>query len=279
MSYYLTWFLGTVLYSPIFYQLYRSRWEHINYTHAYFVLPVSLWLVWRKRHTLRELLLDKSGRLPKDTSSLTAVITGLLMFIFGWRQDYLFITALSLIPVLWGITRYLYGRKMVRAVSFPIFYLLFLVPPPLGILDRITIPMRYGVSQATEIILRMLHYPITRNGLMLTMGGNEIFMGAPCSGFRSLITMFALAIAYVYVVKGPRRNKLILVASVLPFALLGNLIRVITLCLITFYAGREAAEGFFHYFSGGLIFLVMICCLIGLEHLLNRSQKTGAEPK
>ena len=66
---------------------------------------------------------------------------------------------------------------------------------------------------------------------------------------------------------------MVLVASVLPFALMGNVMRVITLCLITFYAGQETAEGFFHYFSGAVIFLIMIGCLMGLEYLMNRPQQ------
>lgn len=278
LIYHGSWFLVIVLYSPIFYELYRSRWENIDYTHAYFILPVSLWIVWEKRRILKDLFL-KGKSLPTDIIGLAAVVMGLGMFIFGWRQEYLFISSLSLIPVLWGITKYLYGGAIVRSLSFPVFYLLFLIPPPLGVLDAVTVPMRYGISAATEIILSMLGYPLERNGLLLAIDGHEIFMGAPCSGFRSLVTMLALAVAYVYFIRGNFQKKLILILSVMPFALLGNLARVITLCLVTFYAGPDAAQGFFHYFSGGVIFLIMIGCLMGLEHMIDRPQKTGAISK
>jgi len=215
----------------------------------------------------------KSKIYSLNIPSLMIVVIGLIMFIFGWRQDYLIISSLSLIIVLWGTTRYLYNKAIVRTVSFPIFYLFFLIPPPLGILDKVTMPMRYGISQVTEIILRLLHYPIERSGLLLTINGNEIFMGAPCSGFRSLITMFALAVTYVYFIKGDLQKKLILIPAVIPFALLGNLIRVMTLCLVTFYAGHEAAEGFFHDFSGAVIFLITISCLMALEHVIDKYQE------
>jgi len=251
----------TALYSPIFLQLYRSRWEFIDYTHAYFILPVSLWLAWRQRKQI--------GTVPIcfSTYPLFILILGLLMFLFGWRQDYLFISTLSLIPVLFGLTGYLYGPGTAKSLAFPILYLLLLVPPPLGILDALTIPMRYGVSLATAATLSLLRYPVARDGLLLSLGGHEIYMGAPCSGFRSLITMLALALPYAYVNTGSLRKKIILVASVIPLALLGNFIRVFSVCLVTYHMGEYIGTKF-HDTSGFLIFLVLIAGLIQLDKRL-----------
>ena len=270
--YYLVWLLVVGIYSPIFYQLYNSSWSTIDYTHAYFVLPVALWSVWQKRQSLKEIY-TKSRASAWDTIGLAGVLIGLIMFYVGWRQGYMFISTLSVIPVLWGTARFLYGGKVTKALRFPLLYLFFLIPPPLGLLDAITVPMRYGISGVTESILRVTGYPIERSGLMLNMAGNDIFMGAPCSGFRSLITMFALAVAYVYFIGGSVRKQLILIPAVVPFALLGNLVRVLSLCLITYYAGQEAAEGFFHDFSGGLIFVILIVCLMGLENRIDVFEK------
>ena len=84
------------------------------------------------------------------------------MFIFGWREDYLFISTLSIVPLLYGLISYLYGMNAARVLSFPILYLLLLVPPPFGILDSITLPMRHGISVVTETILSLFNYPIKR---------------------------------------------------------------------------------------------------------------------
>jgi exosortase/archaeosortase family protein len=94
--------------------------------------------------------------------------------------------------------------------------------------------------------------------------------------------MFSLGIFYVYVIKGSILKKIILVAAIIPLALLGNLIRVITLCLLTFYKGEEVAQGFFHYFSGGVIFVIMIIGLLVLEFLLEKAEdrsKVRSVPK
>jgi len=202
--------------------------------------------------------------------SLFLVILGLVMFIFGWKLDYLFITTLSLIPLLYGIIIYLYGTALAKTLSFPILYLLLMVPPPLGVLDAITIPMRHGISVAAVAIMNAIHYPIHREGLMIYLGTHEIFMGAPCSGFRSLITMFSLGIFYVYIIKGTMLKKVVLVAAIIPLALFGNLVRVITLCLLTYHKGEEVAQGFFHYFSGGVIFVIMIIGLLLIEFIMEK---------
>ncbi|MCX7927611.1 MAG: exosortase/archaeosortase family protein [Candidatus Omnitrophica bacterium] len=296
---YLIWALVALMYLPVFKILYQSRWETIDYTHAYFILPVSLWLVWRMRQQLITLLREKKpnfnnkeinlrtppsdnttprinfpytplkSNLFKDTFFMLLFIVGLFLFFFGWQQDYLFISTLSLIPLLFGLTAFLYGAEISKKLSFPIFYLLLLVPPPLGVLDSITLPMRQLVSLATEISLKNLGYPIIRDGLLLSIGGKEIYMGAPCSGFRSLITMISLGLVYVNIITAPSKNKIILLGSVIPLALAGNFIRVVGMCLVTFYFGENAGHTY-HEISGFLIFLVLIGGMLAIERLLNR---------
>lgn len=273
---YLIWLLVAVLYAPVFYSLYNIRWDTLDYTHAFFILPLSLWLVWRKRRELKEIS-EEADLNKRNTLSLFALLVGILMFVFGWRQDYIFVQTLSLIPLLFGLAGYLYGARMTKALSFPILYLLLLVPPPFGILDSITLPMRYGISALTEKILFFLNYPISREGLMLKIGYADIFMGEPCSGFRSLITMFSLVLVYVYISKGGLFKKIILTSLIIPMALLGNLIRVITLCLITFYFGEEVGQGFFHNFSGILIFIITLSGLMGTESILDRKAKVSTK--
>jgi exosortase len=265
------WIIAVVLYAPVFSTLYNIRWDTVDYTHAYFILPISLWLTWRKRKEIKETLQDLNPN-RINLIGFFVLILGVLMYIFGWRQDYVFIQALSLIPFLLGLTGYLYGKRMLKLLSFPILYLLLLVPPPFGILDSITLPMRHGISVLTENILYLLNYPISRKGLLLTIGYNDILMGAPCSGFRSLITMFSLVLVYVYISKGNISKKLILTFFIVPMALLGNLVRVITLCLITFYFGEETGQGFFHNFSGIVIFIITLLGLMGAESVLERMQ-------
>lgn len=268
MIQYISWALLASLYFPLFSVLYRYGWKASDYTHAYFILPVFFWFVWRKRTILRKVFQKVTP--GKNFVGLSIFLLGISMFIFGWRQEYLFISTLSLLPVLYGSTSYLYGLNVAKVLSFPILYLLLLVPIPSGIIDRITLPLRHGLSYATEVILKCFHYQITREGLLLSIGSSELFMGQPCSGFRSIVTMFSLSLIYVYISKSSLARKSILVSSIIPLALTGNLIRIITLCLITYYFGEETGQGFFHNFSGIVMFVFIILGLVGLEYFLER---------
>lgn len=260
------------MYLPSFIILYsgRTNWALEDYSHIYFILPISLFLVWQKREVLKSLFQKEDDSAVRVFLSFIFLLGGILLFIFGWRNAYDLIYIFSLIPVLFGLTGYLYGSKVLKALSFPILYFLFLVPPPPAILDSVTLPMRYGVSFAAEKILSLFTYPVTREGLLLSIGYSEIFMAPACSGFRSLVTMSALSLPYIYLIKGRLLNKAILAISVIPLALIGNLIRVITISLITFYFGTEAGQGFLHNFSGILIFMVTILGLTGIESLMDR---------
>ena len=292
---FIPWILTTILYSPVFYTLYTGKWDSVDYTHAYFILPLSLFIVWTKRKEIvktwdvgrgtldvgrgtldvRRGTLDvRRGTLEREMKGyfawLVLVIFSLLLFILGWRQEYVFIQVFSLIPLLLGMTTYLYGWRVTRMVLFPILYLLLLVPPPLGVLDSITLPMRYGVSIVSAGILKIFNYPIIREGLLLKIGSEEVFMGEPCSGFRSLITMFSLGLIYIYFSRGRMVKNIILFGAIVPLALLGNLIRVLSMCLVTYYLGYEVGQGFYHDFSGMVVFVIIILGLIGLEKILGK---------
>jgi exosortase len=264
------WLLAIYLYIPVFRTLYQSRWAAIDYTHAYFILPLSLLIVWLKRDEIKQ---HVTSRVPHPTSYVPGFILlvfGLASFTLGWRWGYLFISTLSLIPFLFGMCLFLYNKELAKTLAFPILYLLLLVPIPVGILDSITLPMRHAASVASAAVLKALGYDIVREGLLINMGGHEIFMGAPCSGFRSLITMISLGLIYIYFTKGTMSKNIILFISIIPLALIGNLARIIALCLITFYFGEAAGQGFFHNFSGMVVFLIIILGLMALEKFLNK---------
>lgn len=268
MRHYLVWILAIALYTPLFFILYSSQWKVADYTHAYFILPIFFWLLIRKRSVLKNTTMKVT--VGNNFIGFIVLFFGISMFIFGWRQGYIFLATLSLLPVLYGLISCLYGTQAIRVLFFPILYLSLLVPIPTGIVDNVTLPLRYAVSIATDVILKTFSYPMTREGLLLSIGNHELFMGQPCSGFRSLITMFSLTLVYVYISKGSLSQKIILVFSIIPLSIFGNLFRVITVCLLTYYFGEEVGQGFFHNFSGIIIFVMIIVGLIGIESFLGK---------
>jgi exosortase len=266
---YILWGLIAAMFMPVIKLLYTSRWEAVDYTHAYFILPISLYLVWTKRERIKAAL-SRPGRTAWWAGLLIIIALGL--FIIGERQEYLVVSTFAFIPLAFGIAGFVYGPGLMRLVWFPISYLIFLVPPPLGVLDAVTLPMRYGVSIVVARLLTFMGYPLAREGLFLRMGEHDIYMGAPCSGFRSLITLLSLGLVYIYTLKGSPGKKIFMSSFIIPFALFGNVVRVMILCFITYYMGHEAAEGVLHDASGIVMFVILILLLMALERVLERGK-------
>jgi len=263
------------LYFPTLTDLYTHRWASIDFHHAYFILPIFIWLIWQKRDLFLNLTAPPS--IQENTAGIFILIFGALLYIIGCHSDYLMVSTFSLLPVLSGYICFIFGIKVLTRLWFPLTYLLLMIPLPLGIMDSITIPMRYSVASAAEFILSFLNYPISREGLTLLLNGKQIYMGAPCSGFRSLITLIALGVVYIYISSGSPRTKSILLLSIIPMALLGNLFRVISVCLaMNYFNSRISCR--IHDFGGYAIFIFLILTLIALENLCLKMEKKGACP-
>ena len=262
------------LYFPLFKLHYMSKWASLDYHHAYFILPVSLWLSWRQ---------CKLNKISVKPSSFYENITGLILltfgaflFFFGWRNDFTLISTFSLIPVLAGYISFMFGFKVLRLFWFPLLYLLLMIPPPLIILDSITLPMRFFITSISQSFLSLLGYEVFREGLILSLNNHEIYMGAPCSGFRSLVTLLSLGLIYAYISSGNIKTKLALLFFIVPFALFGNFIRVISVCLAVNHFGPSVGDPV-HDFGGYAIFIILIIGLITLENLCLKLEKKHEE--
>lgn len=269
LSYYLLWGLVVVLFFPAFRILFSQRWDALGYGHAFFILPISLGLSWRKREALAKAFSETKERF--GLISLGILVFGILMYIFGWRQDYMVISTFALIPFLYGFIGFIYGKRIRRMLLFPILYLLLLVPPPFAILDQLTLPLRYISALGVEIVFKLFDFPFQREGLIYVVSGQQMMINEACSGFRSLITMLSLGLVYVYVNKDGLLKKGVLILSILPLAVLGNILRIIIISLIAIYFSPEAAQGFLHSFSGVVVFLFIVLGFVGIEVLWTKS--------
>ena len=100
---------------------------------------------------------------------------------------------------------------------------------------------------------------------MYVVQGKEMMIDEACSGLRSLVTMFSLALPYVYVIRCKLTKKFVLISSVIPLALVGNIARVIVISLMSLYFGKALAQGFMHYFSGAVVFLFIVLGFLAIE--------------
>lgn len=229
-----------VMYLPSYRALANTFWAKSDDAEGAIILAISLWLVWRER----EIFFN-----PPDSrlrfGGMLLFLFGLLLYSLGRSQEFFQFEVGSQIPVLLGIVILLLGRSGLKRLWFPIFFLLFLVPIPGSIMDSVLLPLKQAVSWIVDEILHRAGYPISRNGVVLVIGGYQLLIADACSGLNSMVALSGIGLLYVYLVGSDDKITLtILLLSILPVAFVANIVRVLILVLVTYHFGDAAGQRF-----------------------------------
>lgn len=255
------------LYLPTYYALATGAWNTEAEAHGPIVLAVSIYLAWNMRGKATQL---QNEILHKQTAlGWISLLFGLVCYVIGRSQNILLFETGSQFPVFLGVLLMTLGWRGVKLFWFPLFFLLFMVPPPGVILDAVTSPLKQQVSHLASHFLYMAGYPIARSGVVITIGQYQLLVADACSGLHSIVSLSAMGLLYLYLMRHTSvLRNLILIALIIPIAIVTNVARVMILALITYYFGDEAGQGFLHGFAGIMIFVVAVLLLFLFDAIL-----------
>ena len=249
-------------------------WTTAGNDHAPIVITIALYLFWRHRRAFLEAV-------PPHSAWPGGVLVGLglLFFLFGVRTRIASFEAFSHVPLLAGALWLLGGPRLVLRLWFPLFFLLLAVPIPGFLLSLATSGLKDFVSSADVELLYRLGYPIARDGSVLTVGPYQLLVAEACAGMNSIISLTAVGLLYLYLVPPTRLWKLaVALASIVPIAVLANIVRIVLLCLITYHLGDEAGQGFLHEFAGMAMFAFALLLFVALSALLGSVRDVAHPP-
>jgi exosortase len=259
------WLLVAVmigLYYPVLWRLVRQWYDDGDYSHGFLVPVLSAYLIWQRRDKLAQVV-----RKPSNLGVLVVLFSLSLLFLGSLGAE-LFLTRISIVVTICGLIVYFSGWRMLRAMTFPLAFLLFAIPIPTLIYNEIVFPLQFIASKFATSILEMLNlFPIMREGNVLIMPGMRLEVVEACSGIRSLMSLLALAAGYGYLAEKSLAVRWFLFLAMVPLAIVSNGTRVMITALMTNYIGPQAAEGFMHEFSGWVIFVVATAMFLGLHSL------------
>jgi exosortase len=181
----------------------------------------------------------------------------------------LFLTRISIIGVLAGSVLFLFGWRHLRILAFPIAFLLLMVPLPAIVFNQIAFPLQLLASRVGEASLSTVGIPVLREGNVMIMANTTLEVAEACSGIRSLISLLTLGIVYGYFVDPRGWARAFLSLATIPIAVIANGARVAGTGIAAHVYGPEAAEGFFHEFSGWLVFVFAFSLLFLLQRVLH----------
>lgn len=249
-------------YGPALSGLVRQWSADDNYSHGFFVIPLAVFFAWERRDQLRQ-----AARRP-SAAGLALILLSLLAFVAGSLGAELFLTRASLVGVLAGAVLFIWGREHFRTLLFPIAFLLLMVPLPAIVFNQIAFPLQLLASQAGEGVIAAAGIPVLREGNVLHLPARTLEVAEACSGIRSLVSLITLAIVLGYFTEPRMPARVAIALAAVPIAIIANAARVAGTGLVAEWVSPAAADGFFHSFSGWLVFVVAFAGLLLFQQAL-----------
>jgi exosortase B len=260
-----------VLYFPSLFDLLRGVWSTDQQAHGPIVLSIACWLIYRKWPDMLHASEEKS---TAPVTGSFVFFVGLLLYIIGRSQDILLFEIGSAIWLLSAILLIMRGSDALKAMWFPLFFMIFMIPLPSAVVDAVTMPMKMAVSYVAENILFWAGYPIARTGVILQIGQYKLLVADACAGLHTLFTLEALGLLYLNIIRHESLLRNVMLAIlIVPISFTANVVRVMVLTLITYHYGDEAGQGFLHGFSGMVLFLTALLLIIGVDSLFQLGVK------
>jgi exosortase len=249
--------------------------EDGNYSHGFLIVPLAVYFAWERRERL------KAAPIRGSWLGLAIIAASLLVLIAGLLGAELFLTRVSLVGTASGIVVYLFGWQHARILVFPLAFLLLMVPIPAIIFNQIAFPLQLFASRVGEAAISGVGIPVLREGNVLHLANKTLEVAEACSGIRSLVSLITLGIVYGYFMDQRFWVRALIVGSAVPVAILANGARVAGTGMAAHWLGPEAAEGFFHEFSGWIVFVFAFAMILVIQKViskvapLNRAENGG----
>lgn len=239
--------------------------EESYYSHGILIPIISGFIIWLKKKRLKEI--------PVESSAIgyLLLIPAVVVTIVSVWASAASIGGLMFPLVLIGISLVLFGRTITKELGFPLGYLYFMCVLPTFVLAAVSFRIQILSTVGGTMLLRLIGLDVYREGAMIITPNIEVLVGAPCSGFRLLISLFAFSSLLAYLMEGPLWGRASLVALTLPLSLILNSIRISLIAIVGEYMGRDAMMAFHDY--SGYIVIVLALVILWLVARLVKCQK------
>ena len=251
-----------LLYWQVLVKLVMDWYNDDNYSHGFLIVPIALYFAWERRKKLTAAMQKPS------VLGLVVVVGSIAVLLAGILGSELFLTRISIIGALVGTVLFLFGWQHLRILAFPIAFLLLMIPIPAIIFNQIAFPLQLLASRFGEAAMGIADVPVLREGNVLILANTTLEVAEACSGIRSLVSLLTLAIVLGYFSDRRLWVRLCVALSSIPVAVVTNGIRVAGTGIAAHRFGAAAAEGFFHEFSGWLVFVAAFGLTLAIQRVI-----------
>jgi len=233
-----------------------------DYSHGALVPVFASYLIWVKREKIAKTKIEPTW------AGITVVALALLLLVLGEFGAELFISRVSLIVLLAGLVLGFGGWQLLKELRFVLLVLFLAVPIPTIVFNQIALPLEGLASKLASVLLHTMGVPALRLGNLIVLPDMRLEVAEACSGIRSLVSLFTLAIFFGYFFEKTFIRRAVLALTSIPIAIAANAIRIFGTGMCVQYWDADKALGFFHQFSGWVMFLVSLGCLSIVHYLM-----------
>jgi exosortase len=251
-----------LLYAVILVDLVVEWWNDSAASHGLLVLPIAVWIGWRQRPV-------PAGGNEGDCRGLLLVASGCLLLLAGRLSSEFFLSRVSLLAVLAGVAWTFGGRRWLTAMAFPLILLASVIPLPVLVYNAIASPLQLFASNVATAVAQAAGVSVFRDGNIIHLANASLGVEEACSGLRSLTAMAVASLLLGYVEGVPVLWRSALLLFSIPLAIAINVLRVSGTAMIADY-NVDYALGFYHSFSGWLVFVAGFAALWGGAKLIVR---------
>ncbi len=251
-------------YFPIWKSLINLWSSSDDYSHGFFIIPISLYIIWSKREVLSKIPVT-----PSIWGGILAVFS-LLVYIVSSFAGIATLASLSIVPLACGIVIHLFGLSVFKECMFPLAFLIFMVPVPSQIYSSLTNPLQLIVSKASVWGASLLGIPLFREGNIIHLPDHTLQVVQACSGLRSLMTLLTLSSVFGYLSLKSNILRSLLFVTGIPAAILVNIIRVVLMIIAFYYFNFDLTTGSIHTAFGVIIFIMALAIVATAKGVLSR---------
>jgi exosortase len=263
----LSWAIVCLLVLAVYYRvlgkLVIDWWTIPDFSHGFLVPLFAAYLLWEKRAVLL------ATKIAPVWSGLAVMALGLAVLLLGVYGSELFLSRASLLILLAGLTLTFGGWQLLKELRFVLLVLVLAIPLPSILFNQITFPLQILASKLASGLLPLFGVPVLREGNVIELPLMRLEVAEACSGIRSLMSLFTLAVFYGYFMEKSTGRRTLLVLASIPIAIAANAVRILGTGLCVQYWDPDKAMGFFHEFSGWVVFLVSLACLYLVQRAMS----------